>query len=162
MTDRMKSMILVALLSLQLGSVIAQGVPKNMVFLEVGGNGLFGSLNYERQLTALPRLSVRAGVGFYSEKAPYLSLPVGLNYLIKLDNPNAFIDAGFGATWAKVNGRLFGSETNSSGDNFVSYVPSVGYRRYIAKQYMWRISFTPVINQYGFVPWAGVSLGKGF
>jgi len=149
-----------ALLSLQFDSVIAQMIPKNSVFLEAGGNGLFASLNYERQVTALPRLSIRVGAGFYGEKAAYLSLPVGLNYLIKLAKPNSFIDAGFGTTWAQANGRLFGSETNSSNNNFFSYVPSVGYRRYTDKQYMWRISFTPVINQYGFMPWAGVSLGK--
>ncbi|GAB3989421.1 hypothetical protein GCM10028807_14290 [Spirosoma daeguense] len=98
---------------------------------------MFASLNYERQLTALPRLSLRVGAGLYGEKAAYLSLPVGLNYLIKLARPNSFIDAGLGATWAQANGRLFRSETNSSSNNFFSY-------------------------QYGFVPWAGISLGKGF
>ncbi|MBO0953004.1 hypothetical protein [Fibrella forsythiae] len=158
----MKSTMLMALLSLQLGSVIAQTIPKNNLFLEAGGNGLFASLNYERQLTNLPQLSLRVGAGLYGEKAAYLSLPVGLNYLIKLANPNAFIDAGFGTTWAQAKGRLFGPETNSSSNRFFSYVPSVGYRRYTASQYMWRVSFTPVINQYGFMPWAGVSLGKGF
>lgn len=158
----MKLIMLLALFSLQFGSVIAQITPKNTFFLEAGGNGLFASLNYERQLMALPRLSLRVGAGFYGEKAAYLSLPVGLNYLIKLAKPNSFIDAGFGATWAQANSRLFGSETNSSSNNFFSYVPSVGYRRYTDRRYMWRISFTPIINHYGFVPWAGISLGKGF
>ncbi|MBD2756832.1 hypothetical protein [Spirosoma validum] len=158
----MKAIMLLALFGLQLSSVIAQITPKNSVFLEAGGNGLFASLNYERQLTALPRLSLRVGAGFYGEKAAYLSLPVGLNYLIKLAKPNSFIDAGFGATWAQANSRLFGSEPNLSSNHFFSYVPSVGYRRYTDRHYLWRVSFTPVINQYGFVPWAGITLGKGF
>src|SRR5690606_34014640 len=57
---------------------------RNDIYLEAGGNGLFGSVNYERQLTKQPGLSARIGVGFYSENAFYLSIPVGINYLFKL------------------------------------------------------------------------------
>ena len=40
---------------------------RNTIFVEALGNGLFGSINYERQLTKEPGLSVRAGIGFYTE-----------------------------------------------------------------------------------------------
>jgi hypothetical protein len=37
---------------------------KNSIFVEALGNGLFGSINYERQLTREEGLSLRAGIGF--------------------------------------------------------------------------------------------------
>jgi len=74
---------------------------KNDIYLEAGGNGLFGSVNYERQLTKTPGLGARIGVGFYTENAFYLTIPVGINYLFKLKNDKSFIDAGLGATWTR-------------------------------------------------------------
>ena len=51
---------------------------KNTVFVEALGNGLFGSINYERQLTKEPGLSLRAGIGFYTEYDFYLTLPLSI------------------------------------------------------------------------------------
>jgi hypothetical protein len=137
----------------------ANGQPafkKNDIYLEAGGNGLFGSVNYERQLTKEPGLGARIGLGFYSEDAFYVTLPAGINYLFKLKNPKSFIDAGLGITWTGID------EKNPRGLHFINFVPSIGYRRHTSKNVMWRISITPVINKYGFVPWAGASIGKRF
>ena len=71
---------------------------KNDIYLEAGGNGFFASVNYERQLTRQPGLGVRLGVGFYTENAFYLTIPVGINYLFKLNSDKSFIDAGLGVT----------------------------------------------------------------
>ncbi len=71
---------------------------RNDIYLEAGGNGLFASVNYERQFTKEPALGFRLGNGFYSENAFYLTIPVGINYLFKIKNKHAFIDAGVGAT----------------------------------------------------------------
>src|SRR3954467_14280006 len=76
---------------------------KNDIYVEALGNGLFGSVNYERQLTKEPGLGARIGVGFYTEKAFYLTLPMGINYLFPLKNQNSFIDAGFGVTWTSLD-----------------------------------------------------------
>lgn len=67
---------------------------KNDIYLEAGGNGLFGSVNYERQLTKEPGLGARIGAGFYTENAFYLTIPVGINYLFALKSDRSFIDAG--------------------------------------------------------------------
>jgi hypothetical protein len=112
---------------------------RNDVYFEAGGNGLFSSINYERQLTSQPGLGIRIGLGFYSENAFYLTIPTGVNYLFKLKNDNSFI-----------------------GEHFVSFVPSIGYRKHTANDLMWRISLAPVANKYGLVPWLGLSLGKRF
>ncbi|HMK17144.1 MAG TPA: hypothetical protein VK492_03010 [Chitinophagaceae bacterium] len=135
---------------------------RNDIYLEAGGNGLFGSLNYERQLTNQPGIGIRLGVGFYSENAFYLTIPVGINYLFKLKGDKSFIDAGLGATWTRIDGNLFGDSKNPNGENFISFIPSIGYRRHTTQNLMWRISVTPVANKYGLVPWLGLSIGKRF
>ncbi len=138
------------------------GYKKNDIYLEAGGSGLFGSINYERQLTKQPGFGVRVGVGFYSEKAFYLTLPVGINYLFKLKSDRSFIDAGLGVTWTRINAKIFTDSKGSNGDHFVNFIPSIGYRRHTTRDVMWRISLVPVINKYGLVPWLGASIGKRF
>ncbi|MDB5232777.1 MAG: hypothetical protein JWN76_3582 [Chitinophagaceae bacterium] len=135
---------------------------KNDIYLEAGGNGLFGSVNYERQITNKSGLGLRVGVGFYSEKAFYLTIPAGINYLFKLKNNKSFIDAGLGVTWTRIDGKLFVGSKNQNADNFVNFIPSIGYRRHTVKDVMWRISLTPIANKYSFVPWLGASIGKRF
>jgi hypothetical protein len=135
---------------------------RNDIYLEAGGNGLFASVNYERQLTKQPGIGFKFGVGFYSENAFYLTIPVGINYLFKLQNNKSFIDAGIGATWTRLDGNLFGGSKNLNSGHFVNFVPSFGYRRHISKDIMWRISATPIANKYGLVPWLGFSIGKRF
>lgn len=135
---------------------------KNDIYLEAGGNGLFGSLNYERQLSKEPGLGVRIGVGFYTEKAFYLTIPVGINYLFELKKKNTFIDAGLGVTWVRENGILFNQTKNDVADHFANFIPSIGYRKHTAKNVMWRINVSPIINEFGFVPWVGAAIGKRF
>ena len=135
---------------------------KNTVYLEAGGNALFGSINYERQLTNEPGLGARIGVGFYTENAFYITIPVGLNYIFQLKNRKSFIDAGLGVTWAKSDLHLIGSAYPYTGDYFINFIPSFGYRRHTAKNMMWRVSITPVANKYSFTPWLGASIGKRF
>lgn len=135
---------------------------KNNIYLEVGGNGLFGSINYERQLTKQPGIGARIGVSFYSENTFYLTVPVGINYLFKLKNDKSFIDAGLGVPWARIDGKLFSDSKNSNGEHFVNFIPSIGYRRHASKYLIWRISVTPVANKYGLTPWIGASVGKRF
>jgi hypothetical protein len=136
---------------------------KNDIYLEAGGAGLFSSINYERQLTNKPGLGARIGIGFYTEKAFYLTIPVGINYLFKLKNEKSFIDAGVGASWTRIDGKLFSKATSTSnGDHFVNFVPSIGYRRHTSKYVMWRISLTPVANKNTLMPWLGASIGKRF
>ncbi|MFV0606455.1 MAG: hypothetical protein ACK5NK_11505 [Niabella sp.] len=107
-------------------------------------------------------MGVRAGIGFYSEKAFYVTIPIGVNYLFKLKNNNSFIDAGLGITWTRNNSEIFSDSENLIEEHFINYVPSIGYRRHAYKNIMWRISITPVINEYRLVPWLGFSIGKRF
>ena len=158
----MKVHFLLFLLVLSELSLAQSAFRKNDIYLEAGGNGLFASVNYERQLTKEPGLGVRAGIGFYSENAFYLTIPAGINYLFPLKNHTSFIDAGLGITWARIDGKLFASDKYSNGEHFVNFIPSIGYRLHTPKDVMWRFSITPVANNDAFTPWIGISLGKRF
>src|SRR5215203_5296341 len=117
---------------------------KNNIYLEAGGSGLFGSVNYERQLTKQPGLGARIGVGFYSENAFYLTIPAGINYLFRLKKDKSFIDAGLGVTWTRSAETFIGNNHHYAGNYFTSFVPGIGYRRHVANNIIWRVSLTPV------------------
>ena len=137
---------------------------KNTVFVEALGNGLFGSINYERQLTKEPGLSLRAGIGFYTENEFYLTIPTSIQYLISLNNSN-FIETGVGYTWADAGtDDIFNNENVTNSDNLNNLFLSVGYRKHFGKDWMWKANFTPLItnNKDVTLPWIGVSIGKRF
>lgn len=159
MTKCILTILTISFISISFGQ---SNFKKNDLYLEAGGNGLFGSVNYERQLTKEPGIGLRVGVGFYSEKAFYLTIPVGINYLFPLKNDRSFIDAGLGVSWTRKDAKIFGSKKLLQDDHFVNFIPSFGYRKHSTKDLMWRISITPVVNKYGFMPWLGASIGKRF
>jgi hypothetical protein len=137
---------------------------KNDIYVEAGGNGLFGSVNYERQLSKTPGVSLRVGVGFYTENRFFLTLPAAVHFLIPLKKPNSFIDASAGVTWARANGQVFKSDEAVADEHFVCLIPSVGYRRHVKNDWMWRVSLTPTFNitNDAFIPWVGFAVGKRF
>jgi len=151
---------IVALFSSQLSAQTT--FEKNDIYLEAGGNGLLGSVNYERQVTEKPGLGFRFGFGFYVEQAFYVTVPIGLNYLFPLKNNRSFIEAGLGLTFATFDRRTFDYDHYYGENNSANFVPSVGYRRHTKHSVMWRVSATPIINRYATTPWIGASIGKRF
>lgn len=136
---------------------------KNTLYGELAGNGIFLSLNYERQLTHKPGLGVRVGVGYASSDETFrLSIPVGVNYLLNLRNHKSFMDAGLGATWseAAIVKSSFPGDDNSG--HMVSFVPSLAYRHQTNWGLMWRLGFAPIINKYRFIPFPELSVGMSF
>lgn len=154
--------ILTLLLLISATAVFAQeSVPRNVSYMEAGGAGLFGSINYERQLGKEPGVSLRAGVGFYTEGAFYLTIPVGINYLFKFNHKNRFIETGMTATFARQNGEIFRNELPEYAHDFY-VVPSVGYREHGANKIMWRVSLAAVVHKDATTPWVGFAIGKLF
>lgn len=139
---------------------------RNSIYVEVGGNGLLTSFNYDKQLTKKPGLGFRIGAGFYSPKPFQLTIPVGINYLYKLKNDNSYMEFGLGATWTKADVELYiiaeHRDVNYKNTHYLNVLPSMGYRRHTKKSFMWRLSLTPIINQYGFIPFLGIAAGKLF
>ncbi|MHA4895206.1 hypothetical protein ACXZ1K_10660 [Pedobacter sp. PWIIR3] len=152
-----------------LQSAIAQDLSKkNEIFLELGGNGLLGAVNYSRQLTNSPALELRVGLGAYgSDPKTYLTVPVALNYIINVGSKHGFLNLGLGATYTKADVRLgaiidYAEGYRDTRSKLVNFVPNFGYRYYTSKDFSWRINFTPVINNHGFLPLLGISAGKRF
>jgi hypothetical protein len=134
---------------------------RNAVYFELGGNGLFASVNYDYQLTKKPGFGIRAGIGFYSLNPFQLTIPVGVNYLFEITKDKSYMELGLGATWTKENVSLYlEPDLSKKRTNFGNYFPSVGYRKHTKKTLMWRISLTPVVNQNGFAPFFGFAFGK--
>jgi hypothetical protein len=161
-----KHVLFLCLTILSLNALAQDSSKKNEIFLELGGNGLVGSVNYARQLTKKPGLELRAGLGAYGAK-PYLTIPVSLNYLIGLGGQHSFLNVGIGATYTKADVTYGLRYELAEGAIYrkseaVSFVPSFGYRYYTTKDFSWRINFTPVINRHAFFPIFGIGAGKRF
>jgi hypothetical protein len=137
---------------------------KNLAYLELGGNGLFISLNYERKILPGTNIYSHAGLGIYGINKTHITVPFGLNYLFGLQ-PDHFIDFGVGLTYTTADVKLYAivdKKDPSSETHAFNFVPSLGYRWHDKKKWMYRFSFTPVFNQYDGLPFAGFSLGKLF
>lgn len=142
-------------------SVTAQN---NVVFVEAFGNGLFGSVNYERLFGIKSNISVRTGLGFYSANDFYYTLPVSGQYLFSL-RYDSFIEIGFGYTWAATEpDNLFKKSDEGSPDYLNNYFASIGYRKHFGNNLIWKANFIPLItnNKEVSTPWFGISLGKIF
>lgn len=128
--------------------------------MELGGNGIFTSINFDHQFSKKPGFGIRAGIGFYSLNPFELTIPVGINYLFEITTDKSYMEVGLGATWTKANVSLIlEPDLTKKQSNFGNYFPTIGYRRHTKKSLMWRLSLTPVLNQNGFAPFFGGAFG---
>jgi hypothetical protein len=147
-------------------------VKLNTAYAQFLGNGIVLSANYERQLFKKPGLGIHVGfgvcgeAGFYWNNSSRLTIPIGINYLLPLKRNNRFVDFGIGATYAKSDMQVYmlveHRNPNYVNTNYWSCIPSILYRIHTPKHMMYKYGFTPVINQYGFIPFFEFSAGKSF
>ncbi len=139
-------------------------IPNNLFYIEALGNGLYGSINFERRFTRIPEVSIRAGIGAYSENLFYLTFPLSIQYIKNLSE-ESFIEIGTGYTWADSNADdLFRGDFSSKDSNLHNLFFSVGYRKHFGDSWLWKANITPLITNNRDVtqPWFGVSIGKLF
>jgi len=144
----------------------------NTAYVQFLGNGIVLSVNYERQLFNKPGLGIHAGIGICGEAGFYwngtsrVTIPVGFNYLLPLKKKNRFVDFGLGATYAKSDMQVYilaeHRDPNYVNTHYWSVIPSISKRIATRKHMMYRYGFSPVINQYGFIPFIEFALGKSF
>lgn len=143
----------------------SEPLPRNTVFVEGLGNGLFGSVNYERQLTKTHGLSLRAGLGIYAEDGFYLTFPISLQFQFRLKQ-FSYLDLGLGYTFAdSYADDVFGSADGGYNNNLHNFFMSVSYREVFSNNWMWKVSFTPLITNnmdVWMMPWVGIAFGKMF
>lgn len=144
------------------------------LFLEGGGNGIYGSINYDRVINFSSfALSLRAGLGAYpssnvNTNAIYPVLPIEVSTL--WGKKTHFIEAGVGIS------TLYLYKTN--GQDKPRYIflgfARIGYRLQKDSGFFFKAGFTPIFagfslneansNQqnFRFLPWVGVAVGEAF
>lgn len=138
------------------------------VYLELGGNGLIYSFNYDMRL----QRGRQDGVGFKiglgglggqvssngdTGRAGYLAIPATFNYL--LGKRRHALEMGFGATFFHASaGTDFGNDV-VSGSALLPHA-NLGYRyQALNDGFTFRLTLTPFI---GVAPFAGISFGFNF
>lgn len=144
----------------------------NVLYLELGGNALIYSINYERYFT--DDLALRLGAGFMSvtasdnasgasARASLLLAPLMLGYTGARSGAHAF-EVGGGLLLA----RASASVNDTGGTDFASGTEvwptaTLGYRYApFAGGFHFKAAFTPVLASKNFLPWFGVSAGVVF
>ena len=140
---------------------------KNAVSLELGGHGLYYSINYERLIFNGDRFKTtgQLGIAYYpSNSGPIqLWIPVLLNELITFGNSHAEIGAGYILTNETKNVIVDG-EFKERIDGFLTARLAYRYQN-PKKMLFYRIGFTPIIeygHQWFFHPTGGASIGLSF
>lgn len=162
----MKNLLLIAFVLFTISSTYAQKAKtseegkgydgsKNTVYVELLGNGLLGSFNYDVRLAG--KLGARVGVGFVGDSNDNLiTVPVMANIL--LGKNGRYFEIGAGATY------ISGTTTNEifeDSDSNVFGTLSFMYRSQpVDGGFMWKIGLTPLFTKGFFFPYyGGVSLG---
>ncbi|HRP89595.1 MAG TPA: hypothetical protein PKX92_06105 [Edaphocola sp.] len=133
-------------------------VPNNTIFAELGGPGII-SFNFDKRFNNRPDgFGGRIGLGgVYLADGGFLSVPIGLNYLLGKDGKNYF-EVGAGFTFLTSGFEDDGFMSSSFGHlNF-------GYRLQPKDGgFNFRASLNPIFGNGWFYPfYGGVSLGYTF
>ena len=140
-------------------------VASNTFFVELGGNAVAYSLNYERFFT--PKIGIRVG-GMYLQADDDAGTRVGVGlfpimatYLLGSGNSHFETGAGIGIATAGVSDSDFG-EGDWNGST-VYGTATFGYRYQKPEGgVIFRAGFTPILVSGNLIPMAGVSVGYAF
>jgi hypothetical protein len=152
----------------------AQAAPRQAnkaVYLELGGNGLWYSINYElgvRQNSAVrvgfSYMSVSAASGTAESSISSLGVPVTFSYFLGAGNHR--LEIGGGVLLEKFSGAASsGFGEKAEGGGFYPLATGIfGYRyRPVNGGLNFKLAFTPVWHpDLGTFIWGGMSLGMGF
>lgn len=149
----------------QLDSV---GVAKNALYVEAGGTGGYGSMNYEKLITSQNHLRIvgRIGVGTYNildfqnRLNPDVLFPIGINGVYGKSHS---LEIGVGQT---ISTLVKVDQTDYLKRRKTSFHASfnIGYRYQPKKGgFLFRCSYTPIIENYNYYRhWGSVSFGYAF
>lgn len=136
----------------------------NQLYLELGGNGLIYSVNYERFLS--DNFTLRGGFGITPgiifAEGTFIHIPFTIGYLI--GGESSKFEAGLGATYfSGTDVEIFGLP---SGDQSLIFMTGIiGYRYISPNGFVFRIFFTPLYSKESdpdFIPSGGLSFGFMF
>jgi hypothetical protein len=136
------------------------------VYMELFGNGLGYSFNYDQRFDKrFDGLGFKGGISYFAfNGSSVAAFPFGLNYLLGKDGK--YFEMGLGATYLRFadssNTFSVGNE-RTIGDGLAGNM-IFGYRREPEEGgFLFRASMTPLFGQGTFFPfWFGISLGYAF
>ena len=144
----------------------------NSVYLELGGNALVYSVNYERMMptgtafrAGLSYMSVSATSGTAAANANVVGIPLTFSYLGR-GTGSVKLELGAGATFEKFSGSSsvgFGSDIKAGA--FVPLATFIAGLRIAPPKggFNFKLAFTPFYHpDIGFFPWGGMSFGMSF
>lgn len=142
-------------------------IKKNLLFIDVGGAGGYGSINYEYLVKKINKLKFSARVGLstyhlndYTNKFnPEIIVPIGVNAYYGSKNN---IDVGLGQTITSI---VYADNKNYQPKRRTRLNTNlfIGYRYQSKKGFLFKIGYAPIIeNQKVFRHWALLTLGYNF
>ncbi|MGH7481271.1 MAG: hypothetical protein ACRELV_03890 [Longimicrobiales bacterium] len=150
------------------GAQDASVTARNAVYVELLGNGLLYSMNYERRFTE--RTAGRVGAMFVAGEdeegsdAAALFLPIMANFLFGDGNHHFEAGAGLGLVLSSAEEVDVG--VGGDDDDFGAGAYGTGTLGYRYQRpgggIVFRAGLTPVFGPEAFLPWLGVSIGYGF
>jgi hypothetical protein len=142
----------------------ASNLKQNQLYLELAGNGLIYSINYERFLSE--NFTIRGGFGITPGlifvEGTFIHIPVTASYLI--GSKTSKLELGLGATYfAGEDTEIFGLDAGDQSLMFLTGI--IGYRYTSLSGFVFRIFFTPLYSGEAdppFSPYFGLSFGYAF
>ncbi len=141
---------------------------KNILYLEIGGIGGYGSLNYERikLIKANLKIGLRIGVStcnvadYTTKFNPDIIIPISINGIYGYNHK---IEFGFGQTISNI---VIANHSNWKPDRKTNFHANftIGYRYQKDKGgVIFRCSYTPIVEFYKFYRhWGSISIGYAF
>ena len=134
---------------------------QNQLYLELAGNGLIYSINYERFLSEDFTIRVGFGItpGLIFVEGTFIHIPVTASYLI--GSKTSKLELGLGATYfAGEDTEIFGLDAGDQSLMFLTGI--IGYRYTSPAGFVFRVFFTPLYSsesEPNFNPYGGLSFG---
>ena len=163
------SFLFMAFCSAKVAAQDAAGQRAQNIFIELGGQGLTLTANYDSRFTnKRDGIGGRIGIGHISTDGNSVTtIPMSLNYL--LGKERRYFEIGLGATYATatVDGSFFDFGGNDNGDesgNTLIGTMSFAYRlQPVDSGFSFRAGITPIFGNGFFIPYyGGLSLGYTF
>ena len=136
---------------------------RNTIYGEFGGDGIFLSAHYERQLGTKPGFGVHFGLGNADADENFaFTIPIGLVYLFNISNQESFIETGVGVTWALQN--IWDNYSHTEPHDYKpGFISSVSFRHHTPYGLMWKVSALTAFSKNNIIPfYPGLSIGWRF
>lgn len=142
---------------------------RNAAYFELGGNGIFYTLNYERFFT--PKISARGGLMTVSVSgtdsgtdvsATFNVVPLTANYFLGSSHR---LELGAGPMLFRLTGEADppGAPSQSAGGTTLGLTSTLGYRyQSPTGGFLFRAGITPFLVSGSFSVWGGLSVGYAF